>query len=114
MGFFFRTAFKCAMMFKNLTDLPIKVLDIIPDLIAQNDDPEIEQELAEKEISFDAFEIDDVCPAPGVSGGTRLKAINKAKKRANARCYAFVSDDLFFGMKGKRTRTSTPYFPPCS
>merc|ERR1711956_33106 len=46
------TAFKCAMMFKNLTDLPIKVLDIIPDLIAQNDDPEIEQELAEKEISF--------------------------------------------------------------
>jgi hypothetical protein len=80
------------MMFKNLTDLPIKVLDIIPDLIAQNDDPEIEQELAEKEISFDAFEIDDVCPAPGVSGGTRLKAINKAKKRANARCYAFLSD----------------------
>merc|ERR1712186_95557 len=26
-------AFKCAMMFKNLTDLPLKVLDIIPDLI---------------------------------------------------------------------------------
>merc|ERR1712012_1167916 len=31
------TAFKCAMMFKNLTDLPLKVLDIIPDLIAHKD-----------------------------------------------------------------------------
>merc|ERR1739848_961377 len=49
------TAFKCAMMFKNLTDLPLKVLDIIPDLIAHTDDPDIEAELAEKEISFDAF-----------------------------------------------------------
>merc|ERR1712045_1001287 len=86
------TAFKCAMMFKNLTDLPLKVLDIIPDLIAQNDDPEIQEELAEKEISFEAFEIDDVCPAPGVTGGQRLKQINQAKKRANARCYAFLSD----------------------
>jgi len=86
------TAFKCSMMFKNLTDLPLKVLDIIPDLIAQNNDPEIQEELAEKEISFEAFEIDDVCPAPGVTGGQRLKQINKAKKRANARCYAFLSD----------------------
>merc|ERR1712186_175390 len=86
------TAFKCAMMFKNLTDLPLKVLDIIPDLIAHTDDPDIEAELAEKEISFDAFEIDDVCPAPGVTGGQRLKQINSAKKRANARCYAFLSD----------------------
>ena len=91
MYFNFRTAFKCSMMFKNLTDLPLKVLDIIPDLIAQNNDPEIQEELAEKEISFEAFEIDDVCPAPGVTGGQRLKQINKAKKRANARCYAFVS-----------------------
>jgi len=86
------TAFKCAMMFKNLTDLPLKVLDIIPDLIAQNNDPEIQKELDEKEINFEAFEIDDVCPAPGVTGGQRLKQINKAKKRANARCYAFLSD----------------------
>ena len=88
------TAFKCAMMFKNLTDLPLKVLDIIPDLIAQNDDPEIQRELDEKEINFEAFEIDDVCPAPGVTGGQRLKSINKAKKRANARCYAFVSSRM--------------------
>ena len=79
------------MMFKNLTDLPLKVLDIIPDLIAQNDDPEIKAELEKKEISFEAFEIDDVCPAPGITGGQRLKQINQAKKRANARCYAFVS-----------------------
>merc|ERR1712018_603218 len=74
------TAFKCAMMFKNLTDLPLKVLDIIPDLIAQNDDPEITAELEKKEISFEAFEIDDVCPAPGVTGGQRLKQINQAKE----------------------------------
>jgi hypothetical protein len=87
-----QTAFKCAMMFKNLTDLPLKVLDIIPDLIAHNDDPEIKKELDEKEINFEAFEIDDVCPAAGVTGGQRLKQINKAKKRANARCYAFLSD----------------------
>merc|ERR1711944_241172 len=37
-------------------------------------------------------EMDDVCPAPGVTGGQRLKQINQAKKRANARCYAFLSD----------------------
>ena len=79
------------MMFKNLTDLPLKVLDIIPDLIAQNPDPAIKAELLEKEISFEVFEIEDVCPTPGLSGGDRLKQINKAKKRANARCYAYVS-----------------------
>merc|ERR1712186_208454 len=61
------TAFKCAMMFKNLTDLPLKVLDIIPDLIAQNPDPAIKAELLEKEISFEVFEIEDVCPTPGLS-----------------------------------------------
>jgi len=86
------TSFKCAMMFKNLTDLPLKVLDIIPDLIAQNPDPAIKAELLEKEISFEVFEIEDVCPTPGLSGGDRLKQINKAKKRANARCYAYFSD----------------------
>ena len=80
------------MMFKNLTDLPLKVLDIIPDLIAQNPDPAVKAELQEKEITFEAFEIEDVCPKPDISGGDRLKQINKAKKRSNARCYAFVSD----------------------
>lgn len=86
------TSFKCAMMFKNLTDLPIKVLDIIPDIIAHDPEPEIEAELAEKEITFDAFEIEDVCPASDVTGGERFKKIKKAKKRSNARCYAFLSD----------------------
>merc|ERR1712038_387135 len=34
----------------------------------------------------------DACPQPGASAGERLKQINKAKKRSNARCYAFLSD----------------------
>jgi len=86
------TSFKCMMAFKNLTDLPIKVLDIIPDLIGQNPEPEIKAELQKKEITFEAFEIEDACPQPGGSAGDRLKQINKAKKRSNARCYAFLSD----------------------
>merc|ERR1711981_185414 len=79
-------------MFKNLTDLPLKVLDIIPDLIAQNPDPAVKAELQEKEITFEAFEIEDVCPTPDLAAGDRLKQVNKAKKRSNARCYAFLSD----------------------
>merc|ERR1712018_293130 len=49
-------------MFKNLTDLPLKVLDIIPDLIAQNPEPAVKEALLEKEITFEGFEIEDVCP----------------------------------------------------
>ena len=73
------------MAFKNLTKLDgeIKILDIIPDLINQpgvelTDD--ITEELEEREINFEAFDIEDVCD-------------NKitARKRSNARCYAFVS-----------------------
>merc|ERR1712110_767779 len=75
-------------MFKNLTDLPLKV----PDLIAQNPDPAVKAELQEKEITFEAFEIEDVCPTPDLAAGDRLKQVNKAKKRSNARCYAFLSD----------------------
>merc|ERR1712241_1361455 len=86
------TSFKCMMAFKNLTDLPIKVLDIIPDLIGQNPEPEIKAELQKKEITFEAFEIEDACPQPGASAGERLKQINKATNRSNARCYAFLSD----------------------
>merc|ERR1711944_74948 len=79
-------------MFKNLTDLPLKVLDIIPDLIGQDPDEKLKEELQKKEITFDAFEIEDVCPTPGISAGQRLKQLNKAKKRSSARCYAFLSD----------------------
>ena len=81
-----RNTFKCAMAFKNLTNVggAIKVLDIIPDLIDQpgvelND--EINQELEEREINFEAFDIADVC-------GNKIQA----RKRSNARCYAFVSE----------------------
>jgi hypothetical protein len=79
-------SFKCAMAFKNLTKLDgeIKILDIIPDLINQpgvelTDD--ITEELEEREINFEAFDIEDVCD-------------NKitARKRSNARCYAFLND----------------------
>jgi len=86
------TAFKCAMMFKNLTDLPLKVLDIIPDLIDQNPEPAVKEALLEKEITFEGFEIEDVCPTPDLSAGDRLKQLGLAKKRSNARCYAFLSD----------------------
>ena len=40
------------MMFKNLTDLPLKVLDIIPDLINHDPNPKVLEELNEKEINF--------------------------------------------------------------
>merc|ERR1712018_164730 len=78
-------------MFKNLTDLPLKVLDIIPDLIDQNPGPAVKEALLEKEITFEGFEIEDVCPTPDLSGD-RLKQLGLAKKRSNARCYAFLSD----------------------
>ena len=40
------------MMFKNLTDMPMKVLDIIPDLISHDPNPKVKEELDEKEINF--------------------------------------------------------------
>ena len=49
---FFRTSFKCAMMFKNLTGQPLKVLDIIPDLINHNPNQKVKEELDKKEINF--------------------------------------------------------------
>merc|ERR1711944_397743 len=67
-------------MFKNLTDLPLKVLDIIPDLIGQDPDEKLREELQKKEITFDAFEIEDVCPTPGISAGQRLKQLNQKLK----------------------------------
>ena len=84
-------------MFKNLTNLPLKVLDIIPDLINHDPSPEVREELDKKEINFAAFKIADVCPGPAAADETqedkleRLKQFKSAEKRANARCYAFVS-----------------------
>merc|ERR1719245_1592733 len=62
----------------------INVLDIIPDLINQpgvNLTDEINEELVEREINFPAFDIADVC-------GNKITA----RKRSNARCYAFLQD----------------------
>merc|ERR1712117_838166 len=71
------------MSFKNLTD-DINILDIIPDLINQPGvtlTGDITKELDEREINFPAFDIADVC-------GNKIKA----RKRSNARCYAFLQD----------------------
>jgi len=86
------------MAFKNLTKSDgsdIKILDIIPDLIDQPGvdlTQEIIDELEEREINFEAFDINDVCPGSDVTGKDRLDKIALAKKRANARCYAFLND----------------------
>ena len=40
------------MMFKNLTNMPLKVLDIIPDLINHEPNPKVKEELDKKEINF--------------------------------------------------------------
>jgi len=91
-------SFKCSMAFKNLTKSDgsdIKILDIIPDLIDQPGvdlTQEIIDELEEREINFEAFDINDVCPGSDVTGKDRLDKIALAKKRANARCYAFLND----------------------
>jgi len=78
-------SFKCAMAFKNLTKGEIKILDIIPDLINQPGvelTDEINEELVEREINFEAFDIEDVCSKNKIT----------ARKRSNARCYAFLND----------------------
>merc|ERR1712018_356304 len=89
-------------MFKNLTDLPLKVLDIIPDLIGQDPDEKLREELQKKEITFDAFEIEDVCPTPGISAGQRLKQLTKAETVGDVLCeraytlYNFTSPPKFW------------------
>jgi len=85
----FPNSFKCSMAFKNLTkatkgNQEINILDIIPDLINQEGvtlTDEIKEELVEREINFPAFDIADVC-------GNKITA----RKRSNARCYAFLQD----------------------
>jgi len=95
----FPNSFKCAMMLKRDMTLPnrelikrfkakeplgVSILDIIPDLINQpgvNVTDEIQEELDKREINFPAFDIADVC-------GNKITA----RKRSNARCYAFLQD----------------------
>merc|ERR1712117_481413 len=79
----FPNSFKCAMLFKNVTN-EIKILDIIPDIINQPGvelTEEITDELKNRSINFEAFDIADVC-------GNKIVA----RKRSNARCYAFLQD----------------------
>ncbi len=80
------------MMFDNLknTTEP-KIIDIIPDVLDDAPNEEILEELEEREINFPAFKIEDVCPSPDAKGIDRIKALKAAERRANARCYAFVS-----------------------
>merc|ERR1712154_739340 len=87
------TAFKCAMMFKNLTDLPLKVLDIIPDLIAQNDDPEITAELEKKEISFEPLEL-----RPGPGGQQGLQGGDRRRRAVRARLRLLLRHQLAGGL----------------
>ena len=74
------------MSFKDLNIIgkkEIKILDIIPDIINQPGvelTEEITDELKNRSINFEAFDIADVC-------GNKITA----RKRSNARCYAFVS-----------------------
>merc|ERR1719323_450023 len=70
--------------FKAKEPLGVSILDIIPDLINQpgvNVTDEIQEELDKREINFPAFDIADVC-------GNKITA----RKRSNARCYAFLQD----------------------
>merc|ERR1712117_595042 len=83
----FPNSFKCAMSFKDLNisgKKEIKILDIIPDIINQPGvelTEEITDELKNRSINFEAFDIADVC-------GNKIVA----RKRSNARCYAFLQD----------------------
>ena len=56
------------------------------------DPPEsLRKELEAKGIEHEAFVMDDLCPAGNLTKAETLKALKAAMKRANARCYAFVS-----------------------
>ena len=51
------------------------------------------KELEEKGVEHEAFIMEDLCPATtgNLTRAERMMALKKAMKRANARCYAFVS-----------------------
>ena len=49
------------------------------------------KELESKGIEHEAFVMDDLCPSGNLTRAEKLKALRAALKRANARCYAFVS-----------------------
>jgi hypothetical protein len=95
------------MMFVNLTKIGTpKIIDIIPDIINQDPPKEVKEELEKRSINYAAFKIPDACPTDGAiqiqilknekltpkKGIAEMeKLYKKAEKRANARCYAFVS-----------------------
>ena len=56
------------------------------------DPPEsLRKELESKGVEHEAFVMDDLCPSGNLTRADKLKALRAALKRANARCYAFVS-----------------------
>ena len=56
------------------------------------DPPEsLRKELESKGVEHEAFVMDDLCPSGNLTRAEKLKALRAALKRANARCYAFVS-----------------------
>ena len=52
----------------------------------------LRKELESKGVEHEAFVMDDLCPSGNnLTRAEKLKALRAALKRANARCYAFVS-----------------------
>ena len=67
------------------SDMPIESAPL-------QDPPEsLRKELESKGVEHEAFVMDDLCPSGNLTRAEKLKALRAALKRANARCYAFVS-----------------------
>ena len=85
-----RSTFKCALMFANLTSEP-DFITAIPDLLDQDPPESLREELEAKGVEHEAFVMDDLCPSGNLTKAEIIKGLKGAFKRANARCYAFVS-----------------------
>ena len=85
-----RFPFKCALMFTNLTAEP-EFITAIPDLLDQDPPESLREELEAKGVEREAFVMDDLCPSGNLTKAEIIKGLKGAFKRANARCYAYVS-----------------------
>ena len=87
-----RSTFKCALMFANLTSSSEPdFITAIPDILDQDPPESLREELEAKGVEHEAFVMDDLCPAGNLTKAEIIKGLKGAFKRANARCYAFVS-----------------------
>ena len=90
-----RSTFKCALMFANLTSSSSSsepdFITAIPDLLDQDPPESLREELEARGVEREAFVMDDLCPAGNLTKAEKIKGLKGAFKRANARCYAFVS-----------------------